>query len=58
MVVFEEYNSLINMSTDLKTDAIVQDGIKIGYTACELLIQQIETNVTPVQRTLIPLLKN
>ena len=58
MVVFDEDNSLINMSTDIKTDAIVQDGIKIGYTACELLIQQIETNVTPVQRTLIPLLKN
>ena len=58
MVVFDENNTLINMSMGIETEAIVQDGMKIGYTACELLVRQLTSNERPPQRTFIPLLRN
>ena len=58
MVVFDENNTSINMSMGIETDAIVQDGVQIGYTACELLVRQLNSNEKPPQMTFIPLLRN
>lgn len=58
MVVFDEDNALINTTMDIVTDAIVQDGFRIGYTAAQLLIRQIEQHEIPPQQTFVPLLQS
>ena len=56
MVCFDDNNLLINLCLNLKTDSIIQDSFRIGYTAAKLLIDQLSRGAVPASKTIVPLL--
>lgn len=55
MIVFDGNNTTADLCLDEPVPAIVQDGYRIGYTACELLLRQIAGGKAPPPKTIIPL---
>ena len=56
MVCFDDNNLLIDLCLNMRSDSIIQDYFRIGYTAAKLLLNQLDQGVTPPAKTVIPLL--